>query len=109
MNGAIWGYVIWVLVGVMFIGFGGHAVRAEKEEGFWANVEVLPMEDVKKYNRAVGKLWFAYGIGFMVLGLPLLGGQNSPGILFSILGIMAETIAMMAVYVLVIQKKYEKK
>lgn len=109
VNGAVVGYVVWVLAGCMFIGFGIHAFRAKKEVGFWANAEVLPMKDVKKYNRAVGKLWVVYGIGFIVFGLPLLGGQNNPGILFSVLGIMAETIAVMAVYVLGIQKKYEKK
>lgn len=109
LDGAIVGYVVWVLAGCMFIGIGIHSFRAEKEVGFWANAKVLPMKDVKKYNRAVGKLWLVYGIVFMILGTPLLGGQNSAGILFSILGIMAETIAVMAVYVLVIQKKYEKK
>lgn len=45
----------------------------------------------------------------MGLGLPLLKGQNSPLILLSIIGVMAEAIAAMAVYETVIEKKYRKK
>ena len=72
-------------------------------------MKTLPMRDVKAYNRAVGWLFIVYGIVFMLLGLPLLGGQNSAGVIISVLGVMAETIAAMAVYILVIQNKYEKK
>lgn len=69
----------------------------------------LPMRDVKAYNRAVGKLFIGYGIVFAVLGLPMLAGQNSGLIVISVLGVVAESIGAMAVYILAIQKKYEKK
>ena len=62
-----------------------------------------------KPDDAVGKLLIIYGIVFMALGLPLLAGQNSALLLLSILGVVAETIGAMAVYILVIQNKYEKK
>lgn len=52
---------------------------------------------------------FFFQEGGGLLGTPLLGGQNSPYIVFSILGVLMETILMMAVYSLVIPKKYEKK
>lgn len=42
-------------------------------------------------------------------GLPLLNGQNSALILLSIVGVMAEAIITMAIYVTVIEKKYRKK
>ena len=61
------------------------------------------------YNRAMGKLWCTFGAVLAVLGLPLLKEQNSPYILLSILGVMAESIVAMAVYVTVIEKKYRKK
>ena len=48
-----------------------------------------------------------YGIIFVVLGMPLLSGQNSPYILLSVLGVMTETIVTMAIYTLVIEKKYK--
>lgn len=90
-------------------GLGIRAFFAKKEVGFFSNVKALNMRDVKAYNRAVGKLFIVYGIVFMALGLPLLAGQNSGLILISILGTVAETIGAMAVYILVIQNKYERK
>lgn len=108
-DGAVLGFILWLIVGALLVGMGIAAFFAKKEVGFFSNVKTLPMGDVKAYNRAVGWLFIVYGIVFMLLGLPLLGGQNSAGIIFSILGVMAETIAAMAVYILVIQSKYEKK
>ena len=67
------------------------------------------MKDVKRYNRAVGKLLIVFGVVFALLGLPLLAGQGSLAIIISILGVVGESIAAMAVYILVIQEKYEKK
>ena len=74
--------------------------------GFWANVETIKVRDVKKYNRATGILFVVYGVVFILLGIPLLGGQNTPYILLSIVGVMFETIIIMAVYSLLIVKKY---
>ena len=48
-------------------------------------------------------------IGLIILGIPLLEGQNTPYILLSVIGVMVETIAIMAVYSLGIVKKYEDK
>ena len=66
------------------------------------------MRDVKGHNRAVGILWCIYGIVFMLLGLPLMTGQNSPYIIISILGVAFESLVAMAVYVVVIENKYKK-
>ena len=44
-----------------------------------------------------------------MLGLPLLEGQGSPLVMFSVIGVMIETIVAMAVYTLVIEEKYRKK
>ena len=48
-------------------------------------------------------------IGFVILGIPLLDGQNTPYVLLAVLGEMVETIVIMAAYSLVIVKKYEEK
>ena len=48
-------------------------------------------------------------IGFVILGIPLLEGQNTPYVLLSVIGVMVETIVIMAAYSLVIVKKYEEK
>ena len=37
-------------------------------------------------------------IGFVILGIPLLDGQNTPYVLLSVIGLMVETIVIMAVY-----------
>ena len=76
---------------------------------YWANTETIKVKDVKGYNRATGRLFIIYGIVFIILGIPLLEGQNTPYILLSVIGVMVETIVIMAVYSLGIVKKYEEK
>lgn len=107
-------FIIWAICGLCFIGMGIFDFFSKKEKpfGFWANADspsALQIENVKAYNRALGILWLVYGILFILLGIPLLAGQNTPYILLSILGTMFISIAAMAVYVTVIEKKYRKK
>ena len=54
-------------------------------------------------------VFIIYGIIFVILGIPLLDGQNTPYVLLSVIGVMVETIVIMAAYSLVIVKKYEEK
>ena len=108
-EGAFLGFLLWMAGGGLLIALGIAAFFAKKEVGFFNNVKALPMENVKAYNRAVGKLYLVYGAVFLLLGLPILTGQNSPAVIFSVLGVVAETIVAMAVYLLAIQNKYEKK
>ena len=109
MNGAQIGFIIWALVGVVIISLGIIDMFSKKPVGFWANVESVKVKDVKRYNRATGILFIVYGVVFVLLGIPLLEGQNSPYIIISIVGVMLETIIFMAVYSLVIEKKYGAK
>ena len=102
------GFIIWATVGVIIIGIGISAFFSKKAAGFWANIKPIKVKDIKGYNYATGKLFIVYGLIFIVLGLPLLSGQNSPLILLSGLGVMMETIAVMAVYTLCIEKKYRE-
>ncbi len=48
------------------------------KEGAWflANTKPLSVNDIKGYNRATGKLFIFYELILIVLGLPLLKGQN---------------------------------
>ena len=80
-------------------------------EYFFTEVEkeTIKVKDVKGYNRASGLLFIIYGIIFVILGIPLLEGQNTPYVLLSVIGVMVETIVIMAAYSLVIVKKYEEK
>ena len=45
----------------------------------------------------------------LYIGIPLLDDQNTPYVLLSVIGVMVETIVIMAAYSLVIVKKYEEK
>lgn len=102
------GFIIWTIVGIFFIILGIFVFFSKKAAGFWANAKMFEVNNVKKYNHAMGKLWIAYGIIFILLGLPLLNGQNSPLILISCIGLLVETIIFMVIYTLAIEKKYRK-
>ena len=108
MDGNKIGFIIWMIVACTLSGIGICDFFSEKAVGFWANSKAFPVKDIRKYNRATGKLLILYGVVFGVLGLPLLAGQDTPYIILSVLGIMAESIAVMAVYSLYIEKKYRK-
>lgn len=60
-----------------------------------------------KQKYAMSKLYVVNGMIFILLGLPLLAG-HSRWILFSVAGVVVESIVFMVVYSLVIRKKYKK-
>ena len=101
-------------VGIYYLGyswsynncFGNKSFVCKKPVGFWANIETPKVSDVKGYNRATGILFILYGVVFILIGTPLLGNQNNAFILLSVVGVMFETIVIMAVYSLFIVKKY---
>ena len=110
-KGKIMAFIIWLILGIVFIVMGIHCLnsRTVKPFGFWANTEVIQVEDVKGYNRALGKLWCMYGILFIAVGLPLLKEDNSGWMIIPILGTMFLTIGTMIIYVVGIESKYRKK
>lgn len=103
-------FCIWVSFGVIIILIGIYDFFSKKPAGFWANANPpeISGEKLKAYNHAVGKLFCGFGIVFALLGIPLLNGQNSAGVLITMLGTMAEVIVTMAIYTIVIEKKYLK-
>lgn len=111
MKGNMIAFVVWILLGAGFVIGGITALFARKARpfGFWANAEVFPVKDVRAYNKALGKLFIAFGVIFMLLGIPFLGGQNSGGMIFTILGTMFLAIFTMVIYVTQIERKFRKK
>lgn len=101
-------FIIWGILGLLLIGIGGYAFRAKKAVGFWANAKTVPIADIRSYNRAVGKMWCTAGPVFIVMGLPLLPGQNTAFIMISVVGMMFGCIALMVIYTR-IEAKYRKK
>ena len=113
MGESVIGFIIWAILGVVFIVMGIYDMNVKKAKpfGFWANAEVGPIEDVKAYNRALGRLWCGYGVLFILIGLPLLilNEQNAGLIAIPMVGTMLISIGAMAVYSIGIEAKYRKK
>ena len=103
-------FIIWLALSAAFVVLGLFVMFSAKKAafGFWANAEMFAVEDIKGYNRAVGKLWCGFGVAFAVLGIPLLPEQNPGFIAITILGSLVESIVVMIIYVTVIEKKYRK-
>ena len=111
MEERVTAFIIWAIIGVLIIIMGIYDMKSKKTKpfGFWANADVIPVEDVKGYNRALGKLWCVYGVLFILIGLPLLDKQDSGLIIITMLGTLFISIAAMIVYVVGIEAKYRKR
>lgn len=113
MEERIIAFIVWAVLGVLFVLLGIYYMNSKKAKpfGFWANAEVGSIDDVKGYNRALGKLWCVYGVLFTLIGLPLLSldEKNAGMIILPLLGTMLISIGAMAVYSVGIEAKYRKK
>ena len=107
MNGVQAAFAVWAACGLLFLGIGIFDMFSEKQVRFWANAESPEMKQIKKYNRAVGILLCVYAIVFVLLGLPLLLSDSDLALLIPVLGTVAETIALMTIY-MKIEQKYKK-
>lgn len=105
------GFILWSIMGFLFIAMGIYDYHSKKEKpfGFWSNAKVVPIEDVRGYNRALGMLWCVYGTFFIITGLPLLDKSHPGLMILSILGTMFISIVAMVVYAVGIEPKYRKK
>lgn len=92
---------------VIYLCLGVYIWFSKKAIGFWGNKKMFQVTDIRKYNHAMSELYVVHGIVFILLGLPLLTG-HSKWIVLSVAGVVVETIVLMAVYSLVIMKKYKK-
>lgn len=95
-------FLMWGIFGFVFVGLGIHAFWAKKPVHFWNIQEVIRVNDVRKYNRAMGILWIGAAIVFIAMGIPLLMEDMA---WISILGGMWWAILLMVIYTR-IEKKY---
>ena len=104
-------FIIWAILGVLFVIMGIYDLNSKKTKpfGFWANAKVGEIENVKGYHRALGILWCVYGVLFILIGLPLLAEENSGFIIIPVLGAMFISVGAMVVYTVGIESKYRKK
>ena len=99
-------FILWILCCCLLLGIGIYAFYAKQPVGFFANTKAFPVKDVKGYNRACGILFICYSLLCMAAGIPLLFPDQVVIILLSVLGMVIATIAMILIYVKVIEKKY---
>lgn len=102
------GFVIWSIITVIFLGIGISCRKSNEAVGFFTGCKPPVVEDVKRYNSAVSKLWFVSAGIYEVMGVPLLFlEQNSILFIPIIFGVVLGLIIMMVVY-LRIEAKYKK-
>ncbi len=102
-------FIIWSIVAIIFFIMGLIDRKSDKPVGFWANAKVSEIENIPEYNNAVAKIWFVFAVVLELLGIPLLFiKQNSPMIMFAVIGMMILIIVIMVVYTKV-EDKYRKK
>ena len=102
------GFIIWSIVTVIFLGIGISCRKSNEAVGFFTGCKPPVGEDVKRYNKAVSKLWFVSAGIYEVMGVPLLFlEQNSLLFIPIIFAVVIGLIVMMVAY-LRIEAKYKK-
>ena len=100
-------FVIWTMVALVFLLIGISCWKSEKTVGFFSNVKPPEIKAVKKYNKAVAKIWFGFAAAMEIIGIPLLFiEQNSPVALLIAFAVVVLIIAIMIIYVK-IEAKYK--
>ena len=99
-------FILWTLCCCLLLGIGIYSFRAKEPVGFFANAKPFSVNDVKGYNQACGKLWIGYSLICLAAGISLLFPQTVVLILSAIGVMVAATIALILIYVKVIEKKY---
>ena len=103
------GFIIWSAVALVLAGIGIWSWNSKKAAGFYAGVNPPEVKDIKKYNHAVGTIWFVYAALFELLGLPILVlKRNSAGFIGMTLGIVAISIGLAVAYNFVLEKHRKK-
>ena len=104
-TGTIFGIIIWSAVAALIVGIGIWSWKSKEAVGFYSGVRPPKVRDVRKYNHAVARLWFAYAALFELLGLPLLAEKKGrPLFLVSILGVVLLSVLLTAAYNRILSK-----
>lgn len=102
-------FVIWSIVTMIFVGIGISCIRSKEAVGFFTFTKPPIVEDVKKYNKAVAKLWFVTAVVFEIIGIPFLFlEQNSPLFIVIMFAVIIWVIVLIVAY-LKIEMKYKSR
>lgn len=110
MTEGTYAFLAFALIGVFFLIISIRCRHSDKPSGFWANAEQFEVIDVRAYNKAMSKLWFAAAFLYTIIGLPLLTPANILLVmLISVVGTMIVSIGLMIFFTTVIEPKFRKK
>ena len=99
------GFVIWSIISAIMLGIGIWSYRSEKPVGFFTGTKPPEVKDARKYNHAVGILWFVYAVLLELFGIPFLFlKQNSAGFLLCVLCVPLIFILLMIAYTVILAK-----
>ena len=92
-------FIIWSFCALLFLGTAIACRRAKQAVGFFTFVAAPAVRDVKRYNRAVSRLWLVSAAIFELLGIPFLYlEQNASQFVFIVPAVMFLVIGMMLAY-----------
>ena len=92
-------FMIWSFCAALFAGIGIYAAKAEKPVGFFTFTDPPQVNNTKRYNKAMSRLWLVSAVLFELLGIPFLfATQNSPVFIVSVLGTVFLMLGMMLAY-----------
>ena len=73
-------FIVWSIVGCLFICVGIYSFFAKKAIGFWANAEMFKVTDIKKYNGKTLLLAHIISLDFLWNEVRVKGGAYGTGI-----------------------------
>ena len=71
-------FFIWSAVALLLAGIGVWIWRSGKPARFFTGADAPEVNDLKKYNHAVGTLFWGYALLFEAVGLPFLFPRMQP-------------------------------
>ncbi len=104
------GFLIFLFCGFIILAIGIYDFYAKKQQSFWNSGKMPKVDDIKKWNCAIGNLFCFYGISLIFAGVFFLLPLKS-----SIIGIIVSMIIfggiaiMILVYLKIIVPKYKVK
>ena len=99
--------LIMVPCAALFTGIGIYAMRRKKPMHFYAGSEVKPWQirDIPAYNRANGRMWILFSLGFWAAALLSLFNVSAAGMLAALTCLVG--IPILVVVYRRIYKKYK--
>ncbi len=103
-------FIISLFCGIVYLVIGINAFNAQEQQSFWLNGKMPKVHDIKKWNRALGKLYCCFAIFLILIGIAFLMPLNvivHGAVAFLFLG--AGLAIMILVYYKYIVPKYQVK